>query len=113
MGAMKIPTLIIVLVLAGCASSTFESGRDFNATQVSSIVEGETTRSQIVDWFGEPHSQSVASGGLLSWTYMYSVSSAEAQSLIFKMNVETTSSSKVLVVQFRNNLVVNYTFTES
>ena len=112
-GGMKAFTLTIILLLGGCASSTFEHGRGFNATMVSSIVEGETTRKQVEAWFGEPHSQAVATGGLLSWTYMHTVSTAEAQSLIFKMNVETTTATKVLVIQFQGNTVVNYSFTES
>ena len=111
---MKNPLHILIpmLLLGSCATSTFEGGQDFNTARVSSIAEGQTTQSQILDWFGEPQSKSVSGGGVESWSYAHSVSSAEAQSMVFKIDVETTSAYKSLVVTFVSGVVSSYTFVE-
>lgn len=107
-----LPFLVLASLFGSCATSTFESGQDFNTARVSSISEGQTTQAQVLEWFGDPQSKTVSGGGVESWSYTHSVSSAEAQSMVFKIDVETTSTYKSLVVTFVSGVVSSYTFVE-
>jgi len=68
---MKRQILVIALLasLAGCASS----GTEIDVSQVQSIQVGQTTKSDMVQMFGVPLSQSYNENGLLTmiWNYVH------------------------------------------
>ncbi len=63
--------IAISVALAGCASV----GKEFSTTDVSSIQKGKTTKTELIQRFGEPSSQVSDSEGNTTyvWTYAKAV----------------------------------------
>ena len=53
---MRIPALVLVTLLCGlgCAIGRYDEGSPVAFEKVPSIVVGQTTRKEILDWFGAP-----------------------------------------------------------
>ena len=82
-GMKIITTLLLVLlnlVLLGCATASFTQGVEFDTSKVSLIVKGETTKSEVLDWFGQPLSKGVSGADGETWIYMFSEGTSKAQS---------------------------------
>ncbi len=62
--------------------------------------------------FGEPYAKSAVSETDEKWIYTYTNGSAHAQSYVVTMKVTTTGTQKTLDVLIRNDVVINYTFSE-
>ncbi|AUB75483.1 hypothetical protein B195_011760 [Pseudomonas sp. Lz4W] len=99
-------------VLGGCATSHYTAGRDFSSTNVASITKGMTTTAELKSLFGEPYAKSAVSETDEKWIYTYTNGSAHAQSYIVTMKVTTRGTQKTLDVLIRNDVVINYTFSE-
>ena len=100
------------VALSGCATSHFTAGRDFPSASVTSITKGKTTTTELKSLFGEPYAKSAVTETDEKWVYTYTNGSAHAQSYIVTMNVTTTGTQKTLDVLIRNDVVINYTFSE-
>ncbi|ROM18404.1 hypothetical protein BK643_05860 [Pseudomonas protegens] len=100
------------LALGGCATSNFTAGRDFSSANVASITKGKTTTAELKSLFGEPYAKSPVSETDEKWIYTYTNGSAHAQSYVVTMKVTTTGTQKTLDVLIRNDVVINYTFSE-
>jgi hypothetical protein len=109
---MKLLSALLALSLAGCATSTFSSGRDFPSAHVASIVKGKTTTAELRQLFGEPFYKTVVSESEEKWVYTYSQGKAHAQSVIVATSVKTTGSQKMLDILVKDGIVTNYTFSE-
>lgn len=70
---MKLKSLIAMVfsavLIAGCAAT---AGKAFNVSAIDKIVDGETTRSEVVEWFGEPTGRMTASGSDQGYMYNFS-----------------------------------------
>ena len=104
--------LAVCLLLGGCATSHYTAGRDFPSADVASITKGKTTTSELKSIFGEPYAKSAVSETDEKWIYTYTNGSAHAQSYVVTMKVTTTGTQKTLDVLIRNDVVINYTFSE-
>jgi outer membrane protein assembly factor BamE (lipoprotein component of BamABCDE complex) len=102
----------VCIALSGCATSHFTAGRDFSSANVSSITKGKTTTTELKAMFGEPYAKSAVSETDEKWVYTYTNGSAHAQSYVVTMKVTTTGTQKTLDVLIRNDVVINYTFSE-
>ncbi|MDU9389294.1 hypothetical protein [Pseudomonas sp. zfem002] len=102
----------ICLLLGACATSHFTAGRDFPSASVASITKGKTTTKELKALFGEPYTKSAVSETDEKWLYTYTNSSAHAQSYVVTMKATTTGTQKTLDVLIRNDVVINYTFSE-
>jgi len=105
-------TVTALLVLTGCATSSYTYGNNFASENVSKIVKGKTTKQEIVTMFGQPFLKSVISKTGEKWVYSYSSGTASAQSYLVTTTVETTGTQKMLDILIENGIVENYTFTE-
>ncbi|AGE25880.1 MULTISPECIES: hypothetical protein [Pseudomonas] len=99
-------------VLGGCATSHYTAGRDFSSANVASITKSKTTTSELKSLFGEPYAKSAVSETDEKWIYTYTSGSAHAQNYVVTMKVTTTGTQKTLDVLIRNDVVINYTFSE-
>ncbi|AZC76053.1 hypothetical protein C4K31_3150 [Pseudomonas chlororaphis subsp. piscium] len=99
-------------VLGGCATSHYTAGRDFSSANVASITKGKTTTAELKSLFGEPYTKNSVSETDEKWIYTYTNGSAHAQSYVVTMKVTTTGTQKTLDVLIRNDVVINYTFSE-
>ncbi len=102
----------ICVALGGCATSHYTAGRDFPSASVASITKGKTTTIELKSLFGEPYAKSAVSATDEKWIYTYTNGSARAQSYVVTMKVTTTGIQKTLDVLIRNDVVINYTFSE-
>lgn len=100
------------VALGGCATSHFTAGRDFPSASVASITKGKTTTTELKSLFGEPYAKSAVTETDEKWIYTYTNGSAHAQSYVVTMKVTTTGTQKTLDVLIRNDVVINYTFSE-
>jgi|LGVF01.1.fsa_nt_gb outer membrane protein assembly factor BamE (lipoprotein component of BamABCDE complex) len=104
--------LSIFVVLSGCATSSYSTGRDFDSSSVNQIIKGETTKADLLQMLGQPFSKTVISENEEKWIYMYSSGTAKAQSYFFTMKVESTGQQKMLDILLRDGIVTNYTYNE-
>jgi hypothetical protein len=58
-----LPLLLAALCLSGCIVLDFTEGQTVDGDLVAQIVPGQTTKAQILDWFGAP--QGLADASLL------------------------------------------------
>jgi hypothetical protein len=90
-------TLFCSFVLAGCGTM----GQNFDSSNVKNIKNNNTTKQQVLDWFGLPYKEGTENG-LLMWTYQ------------FDKYVAGSTQSKDLVLLFDNNNVVKaYRYTSN
>lgn len=99
-------------LLGACATSHYTAGRDFPSAGVASITKGKTTTTELKTLFGEPYTKSAVSETDEKWIYTYTSGSAHAQSYLVTMKVTTTGTQKTLDVLIRDDVVINYTFSE-
>lgn len=61
--------IFMVILITGCASS----GREMTQENLNNIIVGSTTKSQMIQTFGSPLSQSYGAEGKLTmlWHYVY------------------------------------------
>lgn len=112
---MRTPTAILLsifVVLSGCATSSYSTGRDLDSSSVNQIIKGETTKADLLQMLGQPFSKTVISENEEKWIYMYSSGTAKAQSYFFTMKVESTGQQKMLDILLRDGIVTNYTYNE-
>ena len=108
-----IAALLTIVILGGCATSNYSVGNPFPSENVQKIVKGKTTSSELISLFGQPFTKSVISESEVKWTYTYASGTAKAQSFVLTTKVETTGTQKTLDVLVKNDLVVNYSYTEN
>jgi len=77
---------------------------------VASITKGKTTTAELKSLLGEPYAKSAETDE--KWVYTYTNGSAHAQSYVVTMKVTTTGTQKTLDVLIRNDVVINYTYSE-
>lgn len=100
------------LVLTGCASSSYNYGRDFETHNISRIEKGKTTSNELVSMFGEPFLKTVVSASEEKWVYTYTSGTTKAQSYIVTMKVETIGTQKTLDILIKDGVVLNYAYNE-
>ncbi|WP_257292217.1 hypothetical protein [Endozoicomonas sp. ONNA1] len=105
--------VFLSVFLVGCASTSYNLGRDFSSEKVKTIESGVTTTEDLVSMFGEPYGKTVISSTQEKWLYTYIHSTADAQSYLVKVDVKTTGVTKTLDVLIDNGVVENYAFTEN
>ncbi|MFQ5482257.1 MAG: outer membrane protein assembly factor BamE [Nitrospinaceae bacterium] len=59
-------TILLVLFTAACGST----GKNFNEEMVQEIRNNQTTKSDILDWFGMPYKEGMQNGQAM-WTYQF------------------------------------------
>lgn len=113
---MKLSTIamlpLLILLVTGCATSSYSVGKDFASENISQVIKGKTTSEELTALLGEPYTKTVLSASDEKWIYMHSEAIAKAQSYIISMDVKTTGTQKMLDVLISNGIVVNFTYTE-
>ena len=104
--------IALLILISGCASTSYSVGKSFSSESVAKIIKGKTTSAQLVQLFGEPFTKSVISANEEKWIYMHSSGTSSAQSYVFTMDVKTTGTQKTLDILLKDGVVINYAFTE-
>ena len=108
----------LALLLGGCASAGNMALKDENEKTVSSqIVEGKTTKNEVVARYGQPTSTTFTDGGNQVWTYRYAYATANAVSYVPIVGIFAGGAhvqSKELVLMFdKNDVVSKFSMRES
>ena len=106
---MKIRVFILVVAMfaiTGCATS----GKNFDESGMDKIVDGQTTKQEIEQWFGQPSGTHSGSDGRTAYTYTYAEAQARPESFIPFVGMfvgGTDSEAKTLTVWFDQSQVVD------
>ena len=109
-------TVAATLALAsGCAthSTNYSVGNEFSSENISMIIKSQTTKDELVNFFGQPQIKSVLSESDEKWVYSYVKGTASAESMLLTTKVNSTGVQKMLDVLIRNGVVINYAYTET
>ena len=64
-------TMLLVLGLVFGSGGCVSMGRDFDASRVSEIKEGQTTEAELISMFGNPNNRATGTGQATQLTWMY------------------------------------------
>ena len=92
----KVAMALLVMVMAGCGFSTI--GQEFDPGKRSLIVNGKTTKGEILQMLGEPSGKSDIPGTGEVWSYHY----ARGKAFLFFAKGE----SSFMTVQFNDDGIV-------
>lgn len=108
------------LVCNGCGGMNMDYGKHIPITDVSSLVKGKTTRSEVEQRFGIPAYTTMMSDGRSMATYSYTKvqTSIAPQSYVpvvglFAGGSTSTVHTQTLIVTYdKNALIEDYTFSQ-
>jgi len=100
--------LLCGVFLTGCYTAPIRHGSEFDVTNVNYIVKGETTKAQLITWFGQPFSKNTISENEEKWIYTYTQGVAKSGVLSTDVDMQTN----VLDLYLREDVVINYTYNE-
>lgn len=104
---------LLLLIAAGCATSSVKHGNQIDEARVEMIQKGKTTTTEILNWFGSPTSRTTSSNGT-TFVFMGNESRSK-MSLLGAYGIGDASSSttqtKMLTVTTRDGIVVDYSFS--
>jgi outer membrane protein assembly factor BamE (lipoprotein component of BamABCDE complex) len=101
---------MICAALAGCASKTITSGREFDVAKIGSIQKGVTTSDELVGLLGQPFSKAVQSTDEATWTYFWKKGTATTTRSSDGPVVTSQGSRKTLEVLIKSGVVENYKY---
>jgi hypothetical protein len=88
-------TAALIVTIMGCATV----GRDFPARHVEEIVNGETTKSDLLALFGRPYRRGIEDGDS-TWTYLH-----------YKVRlIGGQTRTRDLYIRFDGEIVRSYTY---
>ena len=87
---------VIILIIAGCGFATI--GKEFDPGRRDFLVEGKTTKSEVIQLFGEPSGKSTMGAAGEVWTYQQ----AKGRAFLFFAKGE----SSILAIRFDDRGIV-------
>jgi outer membrane protein assembly factor BamE (lipoprotein component of BamABCDE complex) len=110
-------SILALFVLGACASAGNMVIKDETEQSVSSkIVEGKTTKQEIVATYGQPSQTTFTDGGNEIWTYKYAYAIATGASYIPIIGIFAGGAnvhSKTLMIMFdRQDIVSRFSMRE-
>jgi outer membrane protein assembly factor BamE (lipoprotein component of BamABCDE complex) len=99
---------LMIVMITGCASSgnSFLKKESLETIE-SRIVQGQTTKQEIRNTYGDPLLTSFTDSGNEIWTYQFDKMSLDALSLINPLKNTYNGTRKQLVIMFDSNGVVS------
>ena len=98
----RIALLALAAALAtcsGCATSNHVDGRPIAQDKIDMIVKGQTSKDEIIEWFGAPASQSEMAGEVL-YTYRYSQTKGSTAFMPYYTSGNSKTTSDELTITF-------------
>ncbi|MGY3231836.1 outer membrane protein assembly factor BamE (lipoprotein component of BamABCDE complex) [Luteibacter sp. HA06] len=103
--------LSMCLALGACATTT---GRPFDAAQVHTFVDGQTTQTDVRQKLGEPQTTQRNPGGTTIWLYSSSNSPASFRDFVPFAGATSNSSMQALHLTFdQRGVMASHTLTTS
>lgn len=110
--------VVLIALLAGCATSGNEKLKDHTHSSISQqITEGKTMKNEVTAVLGQPTSVSFTDAGNEIWTYRHARATPQARNFIpFARLISSAADvkTKELVIMFnKNDVVSKYTMRET
>ncbi len=105
--------VVFTVILTSCATSTTKFGTNFTESQITQIIKGKTTSSDLTRIMGTPYMKTLVSENEETWIYLFIESTAKAQGLLFRMNITSNTKQKKLDVLLRDSVVVNFLYNNT
>ena len=102
---VMLSVLFLIVCFVGC-TSTSHTGIDFDASKIGKIERGKTTSEELIQMFGEPFMKAAIAKNKAQWVYNYITRSSKG---VFTVTKET--DQKILEIELKDNVVVNYRYT--
>lgn len=99
---------IVILVCLISCSAPVKQGAEFDDQYVDNIVKGETTKQQLIQWFGEPSIKSTVSENEEKWVYSFTRGKVTAGLFKTKSDIVT----KILDLYLKEDVVINFAYSE-
>ena len=107
---MRLSIIVLAsLFLSGCMTvNTGIGGKEIDPQLISKIELNKTTKAEILQWFGNPHSISTTAAGQEVYKFVFMQTQSKITPILFctKMNVDTKYQE--LNVVLKDNIVVDY-----
>ncbi|WP_157765124.1 outer membrane protein assembly factor BamE [Acetobacter senegalensis] len=103
----------LLVILPGCSSSGNERvEKETDASVSQKIIDGQTTKSQIKQYYGDPDNVDFKTKNQEVWTYTFSKTRTPVFVSTPFQQVQKTNK-KTITIYFENNIVVNHAFSSA
>jgi outer membrane protein assembly factor BamE (lipoprotein component of BamABCDE complex) len=104
--------LSLLFLLAGCMTmSTGIGGKEIDPQLISKIELNKTTKADILQWFGNPHSISTTAAGQEVYKFIFMQTKSHITPIPFNTKMNVDLKYQELNVTFKDNIVVDYSST--
>ena len=101
-----------LLVLVGCTTVNYGIGeKEIDPKLIARIEVNKTTKSEILEWFGNPHSISTTATGQEVYKYVYMKTESKTTPIPIFTTVDVNTQYQELNVMFKGDTVIDYTST--
>ncbi|MDD5023421.1 MAG: hypothetical protein PHU63_04595 [Candidatus ainarchaeum sp.] len=102
----------IGLFLSGCMTLSSKIGeKEIDPKLIAKIQLNKTYKSEIIEWFGNPHSISTTAKGQESYKYVFMETKSKVTPIPFNTKMSVDTKYQELNVMFKGDIVVDYSST--
>ncbi|MDP2927214.1 MAG: outer membrane protein assembly factor BamE [Candidatus Omnitrophota bacterium] len=103
---------LMVLISSGCMTmSTGIGGKEIDPQAIFKIKLNKTTKAEILQWFGNPHSISTTAAGQEVYKFVFMQTKSQISPIPFCTKMSVDTKYQELNVVFKDNIVVDYSST--
>lgn len=103
---------IISLFLVGCMTISSKLGeKEIDPQLIARIQLNKTTKPEIIEWFGNPHSISTTATGQEIYKYIFMETKSKVTPIPFNTKMSVDTKYQELNIIFKDNIVIDYTST--
>ena len=103
---------VMVMLVSGCMTINTGLGeKEIDPQLVSKIELNKTTKSDILKWFGNPHSISTTAAGQEVYKFVFMQTKSKITPIPFNTKMAIDTKYQELNVIFKDGIVVDYTST--
>ena len=100
------------LFLTGCMTMNYGIGKkEIDPQLIAKITINKTTKPEILEWFGNPHSISTTATGQEVYKYVYMKTESKTTPIPIFTTVDVNTQYQELNVMFKSDIVIDYTST--
>jgi outer membrane protein assembly factor BamE (lipoprotein component of BamABCDE complex) len=103
---------VVFTALAGCATKTTTTGREFDVAKISAIKKGTTTSEELIGLLGQPLEKSALSQNEAIWDYSWKKTSSNTTQGSDGTVVTSQGDKKTLEALIKNGVVENYIYQD-
>ena len=102
----------LVMMVSGCMTMNYGIGsEEIDPQKIATIETGNTTKAQILELFGNPHSISTTALGQEVYKYIYMKTQTKTNPLPLLIKMDVNTQYQELNVIFKDDIVIDYTST--